>query len=62
MLALENLKAQHLIKILKGKSFSPKRPENQHNANIKKIKRLLKWSPKVSFDEAVGVNDERYQR
>ena len=48
----------NLVKILKGSKISvPKRPgePNITYANIQKIKRLLKWAPKVSFEEGVRI-------
>ena len=47
-----------LVKILKGSKISvPKRPgePNITYANIQKIKRLLKWAPKVSFEDGVQI-------
>ena len=47
-----------LVKILGGKKiYIPKRPgePNTTCANPKKIKRLLKWEPKVSFEEGVKI-------
>ena len=47
-----------LVKILGGKKiYIPKRPgePNITYADIRKIKKVLKWSPKINFKE--GVNE-----
>jgi UDP-glucose 4-epimerase len=47
-----------LVKILGGKKiYIPKRPgePNITHADTRKIKKILKWSPKISFKE--GVNE-----
>ncbi len=46
----------YLVKLLDGKSIKlPKRPgePDRSQANIKKIKKDLKWKPKISFEEGV---------
>ena len=42
-----------LVKILGGKKYIPKRPgePNITHADTRKIKKILKWSPKISFKE-----------
>jgi UDP-glucose 4-epimerase len=48
----------YLVKLLKGKKIKiPKRPgePNITHSNINKIKKELKWEPKVSFEEGVKI-------
>jgi len=48
----------HLVKLLGGEiTYIPKRPGEPDStfADIKKIRRELKWNPKVSFEEGVQV-------
>jgi len=48
----------YLVKLLGGeKQFIPKRPGEPEStyADISKIKKLLDWSPKISFEEGVKV-------
>jgi UDP-glucose 4-epimerase len=48
----------HLVKILGGKKIHiPKRPgePNITSANPKKIKKILKWKPKVKFENGVKI-------
>ncbi len=54
-----------LVKILKGNKISvPKRPGEPDitHADIKKIKRLLKWTPKVSFEKGVKLMFKEIKR
>ena len=45
------------LKFLEEKKYIPKRPgePNITHADTRKIKKILKWSPKISFKE--GVNE-----
>ena len=52
------IKILDLVKIIGGKYINiPKRPgePNITHANIKKAKRILRWSPRVSFNEGMSI-------
>ena len=52
------VKILDLVKIIGGKYINiPKRPgePNITHANIKEAKRILRWSPKVSFNEGMSI-------
>ena len=53
-----SISVNYIVKQLKGKKiFIPKRPgePNKTFADIKKIKKYLKWTPKVNIDKGIKL-------